>query len=379
MDPDLATENIKAGKTIFGIAGKTEVVDTTSGDAAAGEIMTGKKAWVDGVEITGSLQTQTLSDANDTVAAGNYAATTLSIVDPDLATENIKAGKTLFGIAGKTEVVDTTSGDAIAGEVLTGKKAWVDGVEVTGSMANVGTQNVTPTTTNVTITQGYHDGTGVVSGDADLVSGNIRAGTNIFGVAGNSNVVDSSSGTAATATVQFGQKAWVDGREILGYLAGGVACDPASSFSPLQRWCDNGNGTVTDTKTGLIWLQNWGYFSRGTYYQRSVGVSNLTVGGVSPGTWRLPTRQEFKDICLNGDETLAIGSSWKFTNVPSTNSAGVIPWEDQDVRFWCCGPVDQVSGFPPDCNTWNLTDIMSDYQACASQCFTVAVMGARHP
>ncbi len=68
-------------------------------------------------------------------------------------------------------------------------------------------------------------------GDVDLVAGNIKAGINLFGVSGNSNVVNSSSGDAASATIQFGKKAWVDGIEITGYLPG---------------------DTITDTTTGLI-------------------------------------------------------------------------------------------------------------------------------
>ncbi len=349
-------EHIMAGKTYWGL---------TSGKW-------GKQ--------TGTMVTQTLNAASNNVAAGYYAATTLAAVDADLVSANIKAGVTIFGVNGKTEVVDTTSGDAVAGQILSGKKAWVDGSEISGSMTNVGSQNITPYTTNITITKGYHDGTGKVPGDPDLISGNIRAGANIFGVQGNSNVVDTSSGDAATATVQFGKKAWVDGKEITGFLAGGRYCDPAKTYSPLKRWCDNGDGTVTDTTTGLLWLKNWGYFSRGTYYQRSVSTSNLTIGpSVNPGTWRLPSRQEFKDICLNGVETIGIGSTYFFTNVPTTNSYAMVPYEDADVRFWCCGPVDQVGQYTPDCNTWNLTDQISDYQACASKTFSIAVMGLRHP
>lgn len=379
-DANLVADNIKAGVSIFGVVGKTEVVDTTSGDAASTDIISGKKAWVGGSEVTGSIVTQTLSAASANVPAGFYTATTLTAVDSDLVAGNIRSGINLFGIDGDSNVVDTSSGDAAATEILSGKKAWVGGQEVSGTMTNVGVQNVTPGTTNITISQGYHDGTGQITGDPDLVSGNIRASTNIFGVAGNSNVVDTSSGDAATATIKFGNKAWVDGKEITGFLAGGKACEPAATYSPLKRWCDNGDGTVTDTTTGLIWLKNWGYFSLGTYYQRSVGVSNLTIGtNVNPGTWRLPTRQEFKDICTKGDERIQIGSTYFFTNVPTTNSAANVPYEDADVRFWCCGPVDQVSGFAPDCNTWNLTDQTSDYQACASRTFAVPVLGTRHP
>jgi hypothetical protein len=46
---------------------------------------------------------------------------------------NIKNGVTLFGVAGDPNVVDTSSGDAVATEILTGKKAWVAGIEVTGA------------------------------------------------------------------------------------------------------------------------------------------------------------------------------------------------------------------------------------------------------
>ncbi len=71
-----------------------------TGDAAAGDILSPKKAWVDGIEVSGSMPTQTLSAANDTVSAGYYAATTLSAVDADLAAGNIKDGVTIFGVAG---------------------------------------------------------------------------------------------------------------------------------------------------------------------------------------------------------------------------------------------------------------------------------------
>jgi hypothetical protein len=73
---------------------------TDSGDAVAGNILSGKIAWVDGLAITGTMPTQTLSAANDTVFAGYYVATTLSAVDTDLTTGNIKTGITIFGVAG---------------------------------------------------------------------------------------------------------------------------------------------------------------------------------------------------------------------------------------------------------------------------------------
>lgn len=38
-------------------------VDTDSGDAAAGDIRSGKKAWVDGAEVTGSMTEKTRTTA----------------------------------------------------------------------------------------------------------------------------------------------------------------------------------------------------------------------------------------------------------------------------------------------------------------------------
>ena len=60
---------------------KTFITRTTNGEAMA----------------TGNIATKTLSSANDTVAAGYYAATTLSAVDPLLTGSNIVKGVTIFG------------------------------------------------------------------------------------------------------------------------------------------------------------------------------------------------------------------------------------------------------------------------------------------
>jgi hypothetical protein len=51
-------------------------------------------------------------------------------------------------------------------------------------MPNVGQQNVLPGASPVAIAPGYHDGTGTVAGDPDLVAANIASGADIFGVAG---------------------------------------------------------------------------------------------------------------------------------------------------------------------------------------------------
>ena len=73
-------------------------------------------------------------DADDRVSATDAQVAAL---DSDIATGNIKSGVDIFGVSGNSNVVDTTSGDAVAGDLTSGKVAWVDGSEVTGSAAAI--------------------------------------------------------------------------------------------------------------------------------------------------------------------------------------------------------------------------------------------------
>lgn len=78
-------------------------------------------------------------------------------------------------------------GNATAGDVIAGKTFSSEEVEpgTTGTMTNNGATNYMPTTSNQSVAKGYHSGSGVVYGDADLVATNIKSGVNIFGVVGN--------------------------------------------------------------------------------------------------------------------------------------------------------------------------------------------------
>lgn len=78
----------------------------------------------------------------------------------------------------------SASGNATASDLLLNKTATVEAGEITGTMPNNGAVNITPSTSNQAISAGYHNGSGVVYGDTDLVASNIKNGVNIFGVAG---------------------------------------------------------------------------------------------------------------------------------------------------------------------------------------------------
>lgn len=160
------------------------------GTAQAPDVLEGKTIGTEGGLVVGTMPNQgqkiyTPGIANIIIPAGYHDGTGRVNGDADLISANIKAGKNIFGVAGNNNVVDTSPGTAAAGDILSGKIAFVDGVQLTGSMTNRGAYNITPSATNKTIPAGYHNGSGVVAGDADLIASNIAKDKNIFGVIGN--------------------------------------------------------------------------------------------------------------------------------------------------------------------------------------------------
>src|SRR5690606_30594747 len=106
----------------------------------------------------------------------------------------------------------------------------------------------------------------------------------------------------------------------------------AKDAAPAARFTDNGDGTVTDTRTGLMW-------SRETICTKEVDhktagnlCGTLALGGHSD--WRLPTLQELFSLADHGRYEPAIDtdafpdtkSDWYWT---STECA----WSS--VRAWC--------------------------------------------
>ena len=86
---------------------------------------------------------------------------------------------------GTAKFVDTSDGDAVAGDILSSKKAYVNGQKVTGSIPSKAAETITPTTSDQTIAANqYLSGAQTIKGDANLVAGNILSGVSIFGVTG---------------------------------------------------------------------------------------------------------------------------------------------------------------------------------------------------
>ena len=171
--------------------------DVSNVDAAAGDVLSGKViVAADGTEITGSMTNNgavlktldaTTNNQSYTVPAGYHNGSgTVSIVletksaTPSTSTQNITptSGKVLSKVtvnAIPAKYGDTTGDDAIAANLLYGKKAHTisngTATQITGTMVNNGAVTATfdgLTTTSYTIPAGYHNGSGTVSLTNDI-------------------------------------------------------------------------------------------------------------------------------------------------------------------------------------------------------------------
>lgn len=156
--------------TANSLASQTGVQNGKSA-AGAAHILNGYGAWVNGTWVNGGMANQGAKTAALN-CGGSYAI--------QAGWHNGQGKITANSLASQTDA------NAAAGDILTGKTAWVKGSKITGSMATQAGGTYKSTTANQTISCSGKKMTGniVVQGDSKLVAANIKKGVTILGVTG---------------------------------------------------------------------------------------------------------------------------------------------------------------------------------------------------
>jgi hypothetical protein len=259
---------------------------------------------------TGSLATCN-SDLSTTNADLTSCADDLGTCNTHLSTTNADLGTCTGNLA------TANGGTAAVGDVLSGKTfTSTAGLGTTGTMPNNGAVTLTPTTSDQAIAAGYHDGSGECEGDADLVAANIKNGVNLFGVTGSV----SAGGLQKT------------GQTICYNTPGSViACAGTGHDGELQNgvarsFTDNGDGTITDNLTGLMWEKqsdDGGIHDKDNTYTWDAAFASKLVtlnggGGFAGHTdWRVPNIVELESLKNFGAVSPAVYSAFN-TNCAAT-------------------------------------------------------------
>lgn len=321
---------------VTGTFTSSSTVSTGQTAAAAGQLLSGYSAWVNGAEIKGSIgskgaATYNTSTSNQSISAGQYlsgAQTFRAVTTANISAGNIKSGVTItVGDAGSATRIANVAGTftasstvssgqaaANAGHILSGRSAWVDGAEVKGSIASLGAATYNTSTSDQTIAAGkYLSGAQTIRKvtTANISAGNIKTGvtiqvgdagseTRIANVAGTftaSNTVSSGQTAAAAGQILSGYSAWVGGSEIKGSIAtktssnmtvSGASVTAVAGYYASNQSKSVASGSATTPATTVTVAPSISIDSAGKITASNSGTKSVTptvsAGYVSAGT-----------------------------------------------------------------------------------------------
>lgn len=341
-DANLLPENIRQGVSIFNVEGTLSPYEDTDSTATAENIESGYTAYVKGEQITGSLETGVQANllANSTIYSNegsvkySKSTGTGSMSQPscftvsyenrnkriakvnDKISANVRAS--LFGNATVNDVVkgktfssenglkltgtyegstgiDTSDATATAGDIVSGKTAYVNAEKITGTLSTLqvapGTPEYNTSPDQIKISTSLTEERYIVENTLSLT-----AKASDFGDAVPSDVVSGKTFTSASGLKLTGT------REESGGSSGGLVMKTGTTTSAtIQTGLSNIKAIViyknSLSTTGLIQgvyitdddTLHYTYCSQYSSYFKTCNVSDSTASSVSGGTFTLGT------------------------------------------------------------------------------------------
>lgn len=112
--------------------------------------------------------------------------------------------------------------------------------------------------------------------------------------------------------------------QTLTYSAGDDGTSQTGIPFPSPRFVDNGDGTVTDRLTDLVWLKDANCFAMQDWSGAITSANTLNTSecgltdGSNEGDWRLPNLNELRSVIDLGFHEPALSNSNPFSNVQGT-------------------------------------------------------------
>ena len=197
-----------------------------------------------------------------------------AITDKGITTATDAAFATMANNIGRisTLAVDTADATATAAQILSGKRAYVKGAPVVGTMPNNG--GVSAAISSGSLKAGYTTGGAI----ANLTAGNIKSGVNIGGIIGSLKTLQVYEDTASTK-----------------YSIGEVSNLP---FTPkiviVMLLRDNGNNVSDDKTCGGVYTGFSNVFNDYTNYY---AIRAITISG-NGFTWRATNSSTIQYIAI---------------------------------------------------------------------------------
>jgi hypothetical protein len=285
----------------------------------------------------GSTSSYSLEDVYQRLTngmAGSASAFTEPAVAPGIGTMH-----SINDLMAAAPELDDEDG-ATASEVLSGSTYWgltngEWGVQ-TGTMPEGSDVSGLDGSLTIDLPEGYYSGNTATAMDADLLAGNIKSGVEIFGVAGAIPEGADVTGREGSLTIDLPEGYYVDaeatafdsdllsenimsGVNIFGVegSTSNTTCTCEGTMSG-DRWCDNGDGTVTDLLgyygmgKCLVWLKDaaclglkpWQNPEGDDAFARVAGLKNGVCGlsdGSVIGNWWLPSLSQLFHLKVGVD------------------------------------------------------------------------------